>query len=195
MVEGIGGGLGGRMGGGIGGGLGGGGKAGVKGGGMGGGLGGGRVGGLEGGLGGVVVGAMNCNCRKSRCLKLYCECFALGRVCGTKCNCLDCCNNQMNEAMKKRGLQQRVETEEKKTQIKGPGCNCRKSHCKKKYCECFDTGKECSDFCKCEGCRNGFKSRKRERKEKKKTIRKKGWVCWRRVNVGNPLIFRVVEGR
>ena len=131
MVEGIGGGLGGRMGGGIGGGLGGGGKAGVKGGGMGGGLGGGRVGGLEGGLGGVVVGAMNCNCRKSRCLKLYCECFALGRVCGTKCNCLDCCNNQMNEAMKKRGLQQRVETEEKKTQIKGPGCNCRKSHCKK----------------------------------------------------------------
>ena len=33
-----------------------------------------------------------CNCRKSRCLKLYCECFANNRFCGPACACV-CCNN------------------------------------------------------------------------------------------------------
>lgn len=33
-----------------------------------------------------------CNCRKSRCLKLYCECFANNRFCGPACSCV-CCNN------------------------------------------------------------------------------------------------------
>ena len=33
-----------------------------------------------------------CNCRKSKCLKLYCECFANNRFCGPACACV-CCNN------------------------------------------------------------------------------------------------------
>ena len=33
-----------------------------------------------------------CNCKKSKCLKMYCECFARGYVCGPECNCCDCCN-------------------------------------------------------------------------------------------------------
>ena len=33
-----------------------------------------------------------CNCRKSKCLKLYCECFANNKYCGPACSC-SCCNN------------------------------------------------------------------------------------------------------
>lgn len=32
-----------------------------------------------------------CNCAKSRCLKLYCECFANGQLC-KGCNCQECLN-------------------------------------------------------------------------------------------------------
>ena len=34
----------------------------------------------------------SCNCRNSRCLKLYCECFASGQYCFA-CNCQACHNN------------------------------------------------------------------------------------------------------
>ena len=34
-----------------------------------------------------------CNCEKSKCLKLYCECFAHNRTCTKSCNCRECENN------------------------------------------------------------------------------------------------------
>lgn len=37
-----------------------------------------------------------CNCQKSRCIKLYCECYANGVYC-QGCNCTDCLNNGKNE--------------------------------------------------------------------------------------------------
>eukprot|EP00730_Choanoeca_flexa_P004123 TRINITY_DN11605_c0_g1_i4.p1 TRINITY_DN11605_c0_g1~~TRINITY_DN11605_c0_g1_i4.p1 ORF type:complete len:231 (+),score=7.43 TRINITY_DN11605_c0_g1_i4:333-1025(+) len=34
----------------------------------------------------------SCNCKNSKCLKLYCDCFAHGGYCGPNCNCSNCQN-------------------------------------------------------------------------------------------------------
>ena len=33
-----------------------------------------------------------CNCKNSKCLKLYCECFRQGKMCGSNCSCQNCQN-------------------------------------------------------------------------------------------------------
>lgn len=38
-----------------------------------------------------------CNCKKSRCLKLYCDCFAAGQYCKHTCSCQSCLNNADNK--------------------------------------------------------------------------------------------------
>jgi hypothetical protein len=50
----------------------------------------------------------NCNCKNSKCLKLYCECFASGRYC-EGCHCTNCCNNQENEAIRKEAVEATLE--------------------------------------------------------------------------------------
>jgi hypothetical protein len=42
--------------------------------------------------------------RNSRCLKLYCECFASGRYCFA-CNCQGCHNNPENDDKRKVAIQ------------------------------------------------------------------------------------------
>merc|ERR1719375_973872 len=34
-----------------------------------------------------------CSCKRTKCLKMYCPCFANGLFCGPKCNCHDCRND------------------------------------------------------------------------------------------------------
>jgi hypothetical protein len=35
-----------------------------------------------------------CRCVKSRCLKLYCDCFQAGILCNTLCKCIRCLNTE-----------------------------------------------------------------------------------------------------
>jgi len=34
------------------------------------------------------------------------------------------------------------------------GCKCKRTFCRKKYCECFNAGVKCSYLCICEECQN-----------------------------------------
>ncbi|CAH0564090.1 unnamed protein product [Brassicogethes aeneus] len=111
-----------------------------------------------------------CNCTKSQCLKLYCDCFANGEFC-YMCNCMNCFNNLENEDHRQRAIKACLErnphafrpkigkskdaaTGEQAVRKHTKGCNCKRSGCLKNYCECYEAKIACSSNCKCVGCRN-----------------------------------------
>uniref|UniRef100_A0A914ZCH7 CRC domain-containing protein n=1 Tax=Panagrolaimus superbus TaxID=310955 RepID=A0A914ZCH7_9BILA len=110
-----------------------------------------------------------CNCTRSQCLKLYCDCFANGEFC-LNCNCKDCHNNLEFNHERSRAIKQSLEKNPQafKPKIgvatKGinsdmerlhqKGCHCKKSNCLKNYCECYEAKVACTDRCKCRTCRN-----------------------------------------
>jgi len=102
-----------------------------------------------------------CNCKKSKCLKLYCDCFASGEYC-KDCNCVDC-NNKLDYekeilTIKNKMIERNPDAFKPKiiydVNKHFKGCNCKNSNCQKKYCECFQNGISCSDNCKCKDCKN-----------------------------------------
>ncbi len=44
-----------------------------------------------------------CNCKRSNCLKLYCDCFSSGEYC-SNCNCNCCYNNREGESYRKEAI-------------------------------------------------------------------------------------------
>ncbi|GAU15549.1 hypothetical protein TSUD_45860 [Trifolium subterraneum] len=112
----------------------------------------------------------SCKCKKSRCLKNYCECFAAGVYCIGPCSCIDCSNKGDNEdtvLQARRKNDSKVVTNSNSSPQFGEDpnitlasklqkrvCNCNKSGCQRKYCACFKDGVGCSPICKCQGCKN-----------------------------------------
>ncbi|XP_038695876.1 uncharacterized protein LOC119993044 [Tripterygium wilfordii] len=123
-----------------------------------------------------------CNCKKTKCLKLYCDCFAAGIYCAEPCSCQGCFNRPEYEETV---LETRQQIESRNRLAFAPkivqfvtefpsnnaeegngstpssarhkkGCNCKKSMCLKKYCECYQANVGCSSGCRCEGCKNVY---------------------------------------
>ena len=70
-----------------------------------------------------------CRCVKSKCLKLYCECFQKGVLCNSQCKCVSCSNNVENEmqlkSVRKAYLLKNPRTFTKKPKAPGSSCSCR----------------------------------------------------------------------
>ncbi|KAJ4956967.1 hypothetical protein NE237_013750 [Protea cynaroides] len=127
-------------------------------------------------------GCKRCNCKRSKCLKLYCECFAAGVYCADPCACQECFNKPEYEDTV---VETRQQIESRNPLAFAPkivqrvsessansgedinrmtpssarhkrGCNCKRSLCLKKYCECYQSGVGCSEACRCEGCKNVY---------------------------------------
>ena len=117
-----------------------------------------------------------CTCTKTKCIKKYCECFAIGKYC-IGCHCVGCLNKPNFNKNENEETNQNLNTENNnqninynniinninisnnenlnQNDISFISCTCSKSFCNKKYCECFKAGKKCSEKCRCLHCLNG----------------------------------------
>ncbi|KAG5834377.1 hypothetical protein ANANG_G00260880 [Anguilla anguilla] len=95
-----------------------------------------------------------CNCTKSQCLKLYCDCFANGEFCNN-CNCTNCFNNLEHETERLKAIKACLDRNPEAFKPKigkgkegesdrrhSKGCNCKRSGCLKNYCECYEASAE-----------------------------------------------------
>ncbi len=99
---------------------------------------------------------VTCTCTKTKCIKKYCACFAMGKLC-EGCNC-KCCENNPNFIRSCINGTESLENDNynniSQNKLNNIICNCTKSYCEKKYCECFKLGIDCCNLCRCVQCQN-----------------------------------------
>ena len=109
-----------------------------------------------------MQGKICCTCTKTGCLKKYCACYANGKLC-EGCDCKNCYNTKDNENNillnnNQSDSDSHISNENNNSNINHVHgvliCNCTKSNCTKKYCECYKQGKECGPLCRCVNCVN-----------------------------------------
>ena len=86
-----------------------------------------------------------CACRRSHCIKLYCECFRRNLICSRECKCSGC-ENIFNNIRRTQALASYPTGAFNKTYT---SCNCKESECRKNYCVCFASGRGCGPQCSC----------------------------------------------
>ncbi|GAB4837604.1 hypothetical protein Ancab_002452 [Ancistrocladus abbreviatus] len=91
----------------------------------------------------------HCNCKKSKCLKLYCDCFAAGFYRAESCACKECFNRPDYEDTV---LEVRQQIESKNPKAFAP--KVAQSVANSLANSVANVG--CSDGCRCEDCRNVF---------------------------------------
>ena len=107
-------------------------------------------------------GPRRCKCKRSMCLKLYCECFAANQYCTVGvCSCHNCFNTTsiLHKAARAEAISFALEKNPvaftaKTVTVEFKGCKCQKSGCLKKYCDCYALGKKCTSVCRCTQCKN-----------------------------------------
>lgn len=118
-----------------------------------------------------LIQKAKCSCKASKCLKLYCPCFASSGFCGPDCTCKNC-KNSLSTARAVREARETVLARDPRAfdpkvrnspatasggDIHSKGCNCRKG-CAKNYCVCRELRVDCGPRCTCSGpngCLNG----------------------------------------
>ena len=110
---------------------------------------------------------VHCTCKKTKCIKKYCECYSSGNLC-YNCKCENCENkpfftenisNQKKEEENDNNNNLELnenDNEDKKLII----CTCSKSGCNKNYCECFKAKVKCNNKCRCIKCLNKQEEKK-----------------------------------
>ncbi|MCQ2820191.1 MAG: TCR domain-containing protein [archaeon] len=126
-----------------------------------------------------------CTCTKTGCKKKYCACYQKGYSCNPKCECKSCKNNKQEDYTMiypvNRGFGMPpgrmpigqssfiglgINAFGGQSSTEDVICNCSRSNCTKKYCECYKVGKICSEACRCVNCENTAEWRaKRKEKE------------------------------
>ena len=112
---------------------------------------------------------ITCTCTRTQCQKKYCACFSHGIPC-QGCDCKGCLNTSYeignNNIYQNNEIVYDIQKEEmnnnsgiryqenNKLQSQRPVCNCTKSRCLKKYCECFKMNISCGSMCRCMDCDN-----------------------------------------
>ena len=78
---------------------------------------------------------------------MYCECFSLNEFCGPDCSCVGCSNGAAHTAARTDAQAAYLIKTNKVGAFKPRvattiTCNCKKSQCKKMYCDCHAGGRK-----------------------------------------------------